>query len=128
MSICILGTFRDSAIFAKDSGDRGQPFPGKITDFVWSGSLSDTSARVAARIKSAGAEVRLRVSTSADLSNPVYSAYKTADSAEDNMVHLTIGDLTEDTQYYYAIEDRHGNIDESIGQFQTIKMGAYSFT
>jgi alkaline phosphatase D len=44
------------------------------------------------------------------------------------MVHLDISDLTEDTQYYYAIEDRDGNIDERIGKFKTIKMGAYSFT
>lgn len=113
---------------SRRDGDRGQPFSAQITDFIWSGSLSDTSAKVASRIKSAGTEVRLRVSTSADLSNPVYSAYKTADSGVDNMVHLYISGLTEDTQYYYAIEDRNGNIDDRIGKFQTIKMGAYSFT
>ncbi len=84
-------------------------------EHVWAGALTNTSVRVRARIT--GTTARLAVSLAANLASPVYFGPDTATA--DKMVTLTATGLTQDTRYYYGIEDG-GVIDTNfIGTFRT---------
>ena len=96
--------------------------------FVWSGGITPTSARVNAKVSVDSAIVRLAVSLKNDLSAPVYSDPDTAITIDNNrVVSLGIDRLTPDIQYYYAIEV-NGILDVSLaGKFHTFPTGAASF-
>ena len=104
---------------------------GTLTQFVqlmWSGGITSSSAQVNAKLSIPSNTVRLIVSQSADLSNPIASGFATASVANNNVAPLTITGLTPNTAYYYAIE-AEGVIDSSkIGQFHTFGNGAFSYT
>lgn len=97
--------------------------------YMWSGATQPTSAVVAAKLTSASSNVRLVVSTSASLSNPVYSPAVSAGSATNFMAKMTVNGLTPNTTYYYAVESNNvtDNSSDDIGQFKTPASGAFSY-
>ncbi|MEW5876401.1 MAG: alkaline phosphatase D family protein [Candidatus Zixiibacteriota bacterium] len=99
------------------------------TQFLWSGAVTPSSARVKARISPDGAVARLIVSASTDFSDPMYSSPDTALTAVNNrVVDLPITGLSPDTRYRYALEV-DGNLDTSLtGWFRTFPDSPTSFT
>ncbi len=72
--------------------------------FVWSGGVSDTTAVVVTKTKSASSQVVCMVSPNEDLSRPAYVSHaKTADA-----IHIVrfdgISGLKANTRYYYGIK------------------------
>ena len=96
---------------------------------AWSGALTDTSARVNARISSNGS-TRIVWSALSDMSTPVYSTtFIPLDTFSNWTGSYFISGLIKDTRYYYAIEI-DGSIDLGfIGTFKTVKVNEpYSFS
>lgn len=103
--------------------------PTPLVEFVWSGAITPTSARVNAKLRQDSEAVRLLVSPNPDLSNPLYSDYRQAVIGLNNrVVSITVSNLTPNTQYYYAVESA-GVVDTiTIGKFKTFPTGPASFT
>lgn len=100
----------------------------QFVDLLWSGGITDTSAKVNAKLDHTSTTVRLIVSPNANLSSPITSGFATANAANNNVAPLTITGLTPNTPYYYAIE-ADGLVDNSkIGQFRTFGSGPFSYT
>jgi alkaline phosphatase D len=96
-------------------------------NFMWSGAVTPTSARVKAKLVGELLVARLAVDTQPEFGTPLYSQLDTAFAANGLIVDFEIGALVPTTQYYYAIE-ANGNLDtELIGSFQTFPTGATSF-
>ena len=98
--------------------------------YLLSGALQATSVTVSAKLTSASTTCRAVVSTSADLSNPIYSPFASSSSATNFMTKFNVTGLQPNTQYYYGVESG-GVVDisaEDIGQFKTPAAGAFSFT
>lgn len=102
--------------------------PTRLVEFVWSGAITPTSARVNAKLLKDSGAVRLLVSQSQDLSDPIYSAYYSASSTLNNRVaSLTIANLSPNTLYYYAVE-ADDMVDRVYwGKFRTFPAGPASF-
>ncbi len=100
-----------------------------LVEFVWSGAVTPTSAEVRAKVIADGAEARLVVSTTPDMSTPSYSLPDTANAALNNrVVVLPINGLAPNTQYFYMVEVS-GVMDSAMpGRFHTFPTGAASFT
>jgi phosphodiesterase/alkaline phosphatase D-like protein len=100
-----------------------------VTHGPWSGGVTSSSARVKARVSAPNLSTRLLVSTSSNLSSPLYSGYVTSSSSKDNVVDFTIGGLAANTTYYYGIEV-NGAVSSDTnrrGRFKTFPSGASSF-
>lgn len=98
--------------------------------YLLSGALQPTSVTISAKLTSASTTCRAVVSTSSNLSNPVYSPFATSSSAANFMTKMNVSGLQPNTVYYYAVESE-GVVDnsaEDIGQFKTPASGAFSFT
>ncbi len=98
--------------------------------FVWSGAITPTSARVKAKLVPEGAIARLMLSRDLSMSVPFYSDPDTALTAENNrVVDLLISGLLPATQYYYEIEVDGVPDTTRQGQFRTFyPYGAGIFT
>ena len=108
---------------------RRQTADAPLVRYLWSGALTPRGLRVNAVLDRDSQRVRLLVSTSPDLSQPIGSGFQTADWQTNNrMVALAITGLQPDTAYYYAVE-ADGVVDTTnIGRFRTPAEGAFSFT
>ena len=98
--------------------------------YIWSGAIQPTSATVVAKVTTASTTCRAVVSTAADLSNPVYSAFASASSSNNFMAKMNVTGLQPNTQYFYGVESG-GVLDNSstdIGKFKTPASGAFSFS
>lgn len=97
--------------------------------YLWSGAIQPTSATVVAKLTLSTTTARLRLSTSASLSNPIYSGYASASNTNNFMAKFGVSGLTPNTTYYYAVESA-GVLDSSpgdIGKFKTPSSGAFSY-
>ena len=97
--------------------------------YKWSGAITSNSAKVNAKLTTNTTQARLVVSTSADLSNPIFGPFVTADATNNRMAAMSISGLAPNTQYYYAVES-DAEVDNSvddIGTFKTIPIGAFSY-
>jgi len=93
---------------------------------LWSGGVTDTSARVHARPSPPDASVRLAVDTNATWTSPSFYEGKRPEGPSE-VVHFPLHDLTPATTYHYALEI-NGVIDTTqSGQFRTFADGASSF-
>lgn len=93
---------------------------------LWTGAVTDSSARVVARYEESGAQVRLAVDTSGDWSSPTVLD-GTSPRTNKNVRHFQLTDLTPKTTYHYALEV-NGRIDPDYsGHFRTFADGAFSF-
>jgi alkaline phosphatase D len=103
--------------------------PSPFVSGAWSGNVTATSATVCIRLTSAGQRVRLAVSTSEQLTAPVFSVAQTTVAAAGNAVRLDIGGLAPSTTYHYGIEVAGVLRPEasSRGRFRTFLQGAGSF-
>ncbi len=98
-------------------------------EFVWSGAITPHSARVKARLTTSGAVARLVISPNPDLSTPLFSLPDTAMLAENNnIVDFAVDGLTDDHQYYYAVEVNGSILPDPIGKFKTFPEGSASFS
>lgn len=99
------------------------------TIYMWSGAITPSSARVNAKLSAATTQARLAVSILADLSNPVYGPYSSANAGNNFMAAMSITGLIPNTKYYYAVQ-ADGVLDNSaddIGSFTTPRIGFQSF-
>lgn len=81
-------------------------------------------ATVALRFTKDFSNVRLRVSTASNLSNPIRSA---PHSTTSGMVKITMTGLQPDTQYFYGVEISGVLQNEGRGKFKTFPAGPASF-
>ncbi len=98
--------------------------------YVWSGNLTANTIKVNAKLSRASENVRLVLSKSNDLSNPIYSSVQKAESSKKFMVSFDMNNLDPNTTYYYAVES-DGIIDkrsEVLGSFTTAKANAHSYS
>ncbi len=98
--------------------------------YLLSGALQPTSITISAKMTTASTTCRAVVSTSLNLSNPIYSPFVSSSSASNFMTKFNVTGLQPNTSYFYAIES-NGVVDNSaddIGQFKTPVAGAFSFT
>lgn len=97
-------------------------------EFIWSGAVTSTSARVNARVELDGALVRIAFDEQAEFSSPIYSTPVAASTAINNrVVSGSIAGLTPNTRYYYALEI-NGALDTTArGTFRTHPQGRASF-
>jgi alkaline phosphatase D len=100
-----------------------------VTHSPWSGGVTSSSARVKARVSMPNVSTRLVVSSSPNLSSPLYSSPVTSSAARDNVVDLFVNGLTPNTVYYYGLELNGVLSTDSTrrGRFQTFPQGAASF-
>ncbi|WP_414660887.1 alkaline phosphatase D family protein [Horticoccus sp. 23ND18S-11] len=103
----------------------GSPF----VSGAWSGNVSPTSGTVCIRLIAPGQRVRLAVSTSEQLTSPVFSPVVTTATGTGNAVKLTVGGLLPNTRYFYGVEVDGLLRPEpgSRGRFRTFPQGAASF-
>jgi phosphodiesterase/alkaline phosphatase D-like protein len=96
--------------------------------WIWSGALAPTSASVVARVRDPQAEVRLAVSTSADLAEPRWFPSSRRPTEDPGVVRFDLTGLAPGTRYRYAVEVDAQLVRERAGQLRTIPDGAASFT
>lgn len=110
------------------SGENGTAGVNEVI-YKWCGNLTPNSVTVAAKMTNSSTQCRLLLSTSVTLSNPVFSAVGTANSANNRMVKLSYTGLQPATKYYYAIQDNGvtDNSSSDIGSFTTPAANAFSF-
>lgn len=102
------------------------PAPSPVV-WAWVGSTTARSTEVVARVRQEG-PVRLMLSRSADLTDPLTSPTRTADASADHVVRLGIDGLRPATTYHWAIEVR-GEVDRvRSGTLRTMPEGPASFT
>jgi hypothetical protein len=97
-------------------------------NYLWTGVPSSSGVIVTAKLNTTGTanSARLVVSTSSDLSSPLYSTVVAPDDTY-RIAKFSIANLTANTQYYYGVEV-DGTVDTTTtGQFKTIPSGATSF-
>ena len=105
------------------------PLPVTVLEWVWSGSLTDDSVSVTARIADDSEAVYLLVSDSSDMSNPERIGPLAASAGENlRVVNFAVDGLDPDTDYYYEVEV-DGQVDAARqGQFHTPGVAAHSFS
>lgn len=88
-------------------------------EFVWTGAVTSSSARLKARLGGEGSVGRIVYSTAPDLATPKHSSPDTALAAvNDRVIDLALAGLYPATMYYYAVE-----ID---GVMDTLKRGQFA--
>ena len=87
-------------------------------EFMWSGGATHESIVVKARLDTERF-VRLAVSKSANLSNPVLSGLDLATGGNDQVVSLSVSGLIPGTKYYYGIVELDNSVNEPFGSFRT---------
>jgi alkaline phosphatase D len=95
----------------------------------WSGALRSNGVTVVAKMQNNSTNLKLVLSTSPTLSNPLFSGTGIANSANNKMVKLSYSGLQPNTTYYYAIQDNGvtDNSTDDIGSFTTPSSEAFSF-
>lgn len=96
--------------------------------WIWSGAPAATSVAVVARVRDPQAEVRLAVSTSAALADPVWFPASQRPADDPGVVRFDLTGLEPGTRYHYAAEVGGVLVPERTGQLRTISDGATSFT
>lgn len=99
-------------------------------EFLWSGAITPTSARIKAKISDEGAVARVACTGFPDLTGLSFSPPDTALLAVSNrVIDASVSGLVPGTKYYYAVEI-DGVLDTSkVGQFTTfLEYGAGIFT
>lgn len=108
-------------------------YPQGVPNFVlykWSGALTPRSISIRAKLARPSTQVRLVLSTSSDLSNPIFGATTEVNTSTNLMGAFRMDSLIPNTEYFYALES-DGLIDnrpEAIGRFRTAQMGPHSFS
>lgn len=102
------------------------------TPFVsgpWCGNVTATSASAAIHVAPSGTAVRWVLSESSALTSAIYSPVQTAQSANGNVVKLSVQGLQPATKYYYGFEVGGELRTEAMsrGSFRTFPSGAASF-
>lgn len=99
--------------------------PDSVT-VLWTGAVTDSSARVVARPARAGRATRLAVDTSRTFATPRV-VEGTPAATNPAVTHFRLVDLAPETTYHYALWS-DGAIDTTQrGQFRTFADGAFSF-
>jgi hypothetical protein len=103
---------------------------GEVLTFAWSGGVSDRAAQVVCKATATSSDVRIVVSASPDLSNPVYSSPAYSTDAQRMVRFADISGLSANTTYYYGISvdgtqetvlnDAYNGADPYTGSFTTL--------
>lgn len=95
--------------------------------WAWAGATTSGSTQVVARVHDDG-PVRLLVSDSADMIDPVVSGSRIASQSSGHVVRLAVDGLRADSRYYWALEV-DGRVDRvRSGTLRTMPEGPASFT
>lgn len=95
--------------------------------WAWAGGTTSRSTEVVARLREDG-PVRLVVSTSPDLTDPITSPVRVASGADDHVVRLDVDGLEPGREYHWAVEV-DGRVDRArVGLVRTMPEGPASFT
>lgn len=101
------------------------PPPDSVT-VLWAGGVTDSSARVTARLPDAPNRVRLAVTPSEDWQDTTHYA-GTRPATNPQLQHFTLTDLSPRTSYRYALS-MNGRLDTTrSGRFRTFADGPFSF-
>jgi phosphodiesterase/alkaline phosphatase D-like protein len=103
--------------------------PVDLVVWVWSGAVTDTSARVTAKLARDSHAARLAISERADLAHARYTAAVIADKhVNQRVASFALVGLRPDTRYSYAVEV-DGRLDQTRqGTFRTFASRAFSFS
>jgi phosphodiesterase/alkaline phosphatase D-like protein len=116
--VVLASSFCLAAAIFTDADFQPTPLCASV-EFVWTGAVTSSSARVKARLAGEGSVGRLIFSTAPDLATPDHSEPDTALSAvNDRVIDLALAGLYPATTYYYALE-----ID---GIMDTLKRGQFT--
>ena len=97
-------------------------------DYMWSGGVTQTSARVSARLSADQLKVRILLADNAEFKTPKYSDETTTDWIKNGRSVLAKFDaLKADTKYYYAVEIDGTTETARHGTFRTFPDKAASF-
>jgi alkaline phosphatase D len=97
-------------------------------DFLWSGGVTPTSARIHAKVGPEGAKARIFVDEDSSFGAATRSAEMTAEWARNGRtVWAKFDGLKAGTQYHYAVEIDGALDTRRRGTFRTFRDGAYSF-
>lgn len=102
--------------------------PASPVEFMWSGGITSTVARIKVKLRQDSQTVRLVVSSRSDLGAPGFSEAQPAILELNNrLVAFSITGLQPNRQYFYAVEVE-GVVDALRGQFKTFPVGPAPFT
>jgi hypothetical protein len=106
-----------------------QALPVDTVEWIWAGGATDTGVTVKARINRDSGRVRLAVSEREDMAAASYANAAEPPGADDRrVVSFTVGGLSPDTTYHYAVE-ADGRLDLTRrGTFRTLPGGPASFS
>lgn len=102
-----------------------------LINFIWSGGITENSAKVTGQVSVDSDSVRLVLSIHQDLGCPTYSDYKIADSTINHrVVTFDLTSLKPNTQYYYGLEidNKIEHKSNDIGELKTVSNGPMSFS
>ena len=113
-------------------GRRGLDAPSPdSTTVLWSGGVTDSSARVVARLPAHRSGLGVRLAVAAGEGTPNWKEARIVDgsaAATNRRVHhFALSDLTPSTSYHYALEVGEFLDTTRAGRFQTFAEGAFSF-
>jgi hypothetical protein len=100
-----------------------------VVEWIWSGGATAKSINVTAKLAEKYDVVRLAVSETSDMQNPVIAdALYTLNDGDRRIVSFTVAGLSPNTKYFYAVEaDGHLDLARQ-GQFTTFPDGPASFS
>jgi phosphodiesterase/alkaline phosphatase D-like protein len=118
--------------FHQTSGAQSDATPGastELTQWIWSGAVTETSAVVSAALQKGVSDARLLVSDTEDFDSPgeIHATREPSTNNEDILL-FEIENLQPDTAYWYALTANGEVESERSGQFRTFPAGPASFT
>ncbi len=134
LAILVAGSIGVAAIAQRIAYGPSHPqstltaLPAAPVVWVWSGAPAPTSAAVVARVRDSQAEVRLAVSTRADLAEPIWFPASQRPPDDPGVARFDLAGLTPGTRYHYAVEVDGDLVVERVGQLRTIAHTAADFT
>jgi len=102
-----------------------------LINFLWSGGVTENTAKVTGQVSMDSDSIRLVVSTRKDLVSSTYSDYKIADSTINNrLLTFDLRSLEPNTQYYYGLEidNNAERVTNYTGKFKTVSNEPMSFS
>ncbi|MEF8795876.1 MAG: alkaline phosphatase D family protein [Salinivenus sp.] len=107
-------------------GGAPTPPPPETVTVLWTGAVTDTSARIHARVPTDSARVQVAVTAADDWADPtIYEGTRSATHPQ--VLQVPLRGLTPDTDYRYALTIG-GRIDTArSGRFRTFADGPFSF-
>jgi len=100
-----------------------------LVEWLWAGAVTTNAIRINAKMRYDSTTVRAVLSTSPDLSAPLYSEFHSANALSNaRVVGVCLSGLTPNTDYYYAMQAGGVTDTNKVGRFATLPAGPAAFT